>query len=327
MTIRCSVIDDAEELAALAPEWWRLWERSPTATPFQSPAWLISWWRAFAPGRLQSVAAWEGESLVGLAPFYAEGERLLPLGISVSDYLDVLMEPERADAVGEALVGFFGRFGAWRSWELSDLAPEALGLRLRPPPGCNDDCSPQTLCLAMPLPKSPDEVRQKISPKSRRAIAQAHNRAARRGKVTLQRLSEGTPDEAFQLLARLHEACWRRRDRPGVLADARVRQLHRDALGPLAARGLLRFHVARIGEEVASIYCGFHHRDRAYGYLTGYNPDFEFESPGSLLLAHVIEESVREGAIEFDFLRGDEAYKRSWAPVERWNRKRVFERA
>ena len=38
--------------------------RSPTATPFQTPAWLVSWWRAFAPGRLHAVAAWEGGSLV-----------------------------------------------------------------------------------------------------------------------------------------------------------------------------------------------------------------------------------------------------------------------
>jgi CelD/BcsL family acetyltransferase involved in cellulose biosynthesis len=327
MMVRCSNISEAEELFALAPAWWNLWQRSPTATPFQTPAWLMSWWRAFAPGRLNVVAAWEGEALVGLAPLYLDGTRLLPLGISVSDYLDVLIDPERAETAGHAIVDYLARSDAWRTWELCDLPPHACALRLCPPGDCEDGCDRQSICLSVKLPEFPDQVRQSISAKSRRALAQAHNRAARRGTVTLQRLGEQDSDQAFSLLLRLHEACWRDRDRPGVLADPRVRQLHTHAIGPLAARGLVRFHVARIGGEVASIYYGFHHRDRAYGYLTGYNPGFAFESPGTLLLAHVIEESAREGAIEFDFLRGDEGYKRAWASVERWNRRRVFRRS
>src|SRR3712207_9332638 len=44
-------IADAEAFAALAPEWWDLWRRTPSATPFLSPAWLIRWWRHFHPGR------------------------------------------------------------------------------------------------------------------------------------------------------------------------------------------------------------------------------------------------------------------------------------
>jgi CelD/BcsL family acetyltransferase involved in cellulose biosynthesis len=91
------IIRDSAELEALTPRWWDLWRRCLAATPFQSPAWLLPWWRTFAPGDLVAMAVERGEALVGLAPFYREdstyGRRLLPLGISVSDYHDILLDP------------------------------------------------------------------------------------------------------------------------------------------------------------------------------------------------------------------------------------------
>ena len=44
-------------LEALRPDWTKLWLRSPAATPFQSPAWLIPWWRHFGNDELLVLAA------------------------------------------------------------------------------------------------------------------------------------------------------------------------------------------------------------------------------------------------------------------------------
>ncbi len=41
------------DLDALRREWRLLWQRCPTATPFQSPDWLIPWWRRYGDGRLR----------------------------------------------------------------------------------------------------------------------------------------------------------------------------------------------------------------------------------------------------------------------------------
>ena len=81
------ILPDADAFAALAPAWWELWRRAPGATPFQSPAWLIPWWRRFAPGELFTIAAYRCGQLIGLAPLYIEngayGRRVLPVGISL----------------------------------------------------------------------------------------------------------------------------------------------------------------------------------------------------------------------------------------------------
>jgi len=38
-------VTTSAEVEALAPAWDDLWRRAPGATPFQSPAWLLPWWR------------------------------------------------------------------------------------------------------------------------------------------------------------------------------------------------------------------------------------------------------------------------------------------
>ena len=67
--------------------------------------------------------------------------------------------------------------------------------------------------------------------------------------------------------------------------------------------------------------------DSDFFYLSGFDPGFAFESPGTILLAHMIEEAAREGRSEVHFLRGGEAYKYAWGGVDRMNAGRSFVRA
>src|SRR5438270_11540604 len=135
------IIEDADTLAVLETGWWELWRRAPSATPFQSPAWLLPWWSSFSPGELFVVACRHAERLVGLAPFYIEsgvqGRRILPIGISLSDYLDVLIDPQWEGPVAHAVVNEIARQRArWDSWALEELRPEAAALALACPDAC-----------------------------------------------------------------------------------------------------------------------------------------------------------------------------------------------
>ena len=327
MGIELSDVRDADGLAAIAPEWWDLWQRCPSATPFQTPAWLVSWWRAFHPGRLFTIAARRQGSLVGLAPFYLDGRRLLPFGISLSDYLDLLIDPQFADDVGPALLHHLSRTDLqWDEWELPDLQPGATALGLACPSGLTHSIDDQNPCPVLPLPSTVDDLSEVLPWRKRRQIRTARNRAARRGEVAVERVEADRLEHAYAELVRLHEARWQSRGEPGVLADPRVRRCHSLALEPLSRHGLLRFYVLSISGQAASVYLGFQHQGRAYGYLVGFDPDYAFESPGTILLAHAIEEAVREGAREFHFLRGKEDYKYGWGASDRWNKRRIFRR-
>jgi CelD/BcsL family acetyltransferase involved in cellulose biosynthesis len=87
---------------------------------------------------------------------------------------------------------------------------------------------------------------------------------------------------------------------------------------------MLRLYSLRMGASLAAVYYGFTAKETAYAYLSGFDPDFAELCPGAQIIAHAIEEAVREGVREFHFLRGGEAYKYSWGALDRRNAARTL---
>jgi CelD/BcsL family acetyltransferase involved in cellulose biosynthesis len=325
-------ITDAEALFALQPAWWDLWRRSRSATPFQSPAWLIPWWRCFRPGALFAIAVRNERTLVGLAPFYIEdgplGRRILPIGISLSDYLDVVFDPDFAGDAGRAMTAHLeSRSALWDAVDLEELPPDARALGLRCPDGCSDGLTPQSACPVLRLSDGPDRFPGAVPKKKLQNLRTARNRLAGRKNAEVIQVGEDRLADFLDDLFHLHRARWKSRGEAGVLADDTVRRFHREAVEALSARNLLRLYLLRIEGRMAGAYYGFRHDDRAYYYLGGFDPLFSFESPGTILIGHAIEEAAREGAREFHFLRGQEAYKYDWGACDRWNQRRSFRRS
>ncbi|MFL5238420.1 MAG: GNAT family N-acetyltransferase [Rhizomicrobium sp.] len=315
------IIRNAEQLAALVPQWRGLWQRSEIATPFQSPDWLLPWWNVFAPGYLRCVAVRTGNRLVALAPLYHEtgiyGSRLLPLGVSLSDYFDILIDPAHPDSVNE-LAGAVAEMDDIDAIEWGEVQTCAQVLRVSPPQGWEVRRTTASPCPVVALPDTPQEVRSIVSASRWRHLRTAGNRAARSGETII---IQGDADNAGVLLnelMRLHTASGLKRG-GNVFSDPRVAEFHVAALPRLLTEGLVRLYALSIGGEVAGVYYGFHHRERAYAYQCGYDPSFAFQSPGMLLIAHAMEQAIHEHAQEFDFLRGGESYKYQWGATDRMN--------
>jgi CelD/BcsL family acetyltransferase involved in cellulose biosynthesis len=67
------------------------------------------------------------------------------------------------------------------------------------------------------------------------------------------------------------------------------------------------------GEAAGALYV-MHIGKTAYYYQSGVAIRKGGPSPGTLLLAHAIRRAIDSGAARFDFLRGDEPYKRRFKP-------------
>lgn len=316
-----AIISDAPAFARLAPEWRVLWRVSPNATPFQSPDWLLPWWDAFAPGELQVIAVRRDNELIGVAPLYREAEsaRVLPVGVALSDYVDVLLHPrftqEAANAAAQAIASLDGI----ELVEFPELESGSLALKMNMPNGWNDVVMPASISPVLSLPERVEDLAHSISPSRLRHLRTARRRVARRGESAI---LEGDPDNAaalFSELVRLHSLKWRAQGETGLFADPRVDLFHEAALPGLMEQGFVRLYALMIDDVTTGVYYGFLSRGRAYAYLCGYHPDYAFESPGAVLLGHAIEEAVRQGAREFHFLRGREAYKYEWGAVDRTN--------
>jgi CelD/BcsL family acetyltransferase involved in cellulose biosynthesis len=330
--LRIDELTTTEELDALEPAWADLWSRAPAATPFQSPAWLIPWWRHIGGGRLRVLAARAGGRLVGLLPMFLqqapEGEKLLPLGIAISDYLDGLYEDGHGPAVAESMLRRLAE--RQRDWHVCELHPLPAGSALLQAPA-PAECASEVLrfesCLVVEIPPRATSLRQVLPKRMRKNLRYFGGRAARLGRISFETATVASLPEVLDALLELHAIRWARDDRPGVLADPAIRAFHDAAAPALLSAGLLRLYALRLdGRIVAVLHCMLA-KARTYCYMSGYDPDLAEISPGTLILAHAIEQAIGEGAFEVDFLRGGEPYKYFWGVRERPCYGRMLRRA
>ena len=315
-----------EVLEALRPEWSALSARSPDATPFQSPEWLLPWWRSFGAGQLWVFALRRAGQLVGLAPFFigAVGEGspryLWLIGTGITDHLDPLLDPAWA-AIGSARI--VEQLDAHRSrWDLCDLQELRAGSPLF---SCGSDRGffakrlPQAVCPVLSLPEKTADLRGKFAQELQGSLRHAEKRLARAGGFSIEWATQETLPEFLEALFRLHQARWEGRREAGVLAEEKIRSFHRAVAAGFAKRGLLRLCGLRHrGEIIAALYA-FAGGRRLFCYLNGFDPRFRRYSPGAVLLEAALKEAIEEGIREADFLRGREAYKYLWGATDRIN--------
>ena len=288
----------------------------PTATPFQSPAWLLPWWRAYGSDEPCAIAVRKNDALTSLAPLYVlrdDDESLgMFVGSGISDYLDMLGDD--AEAVLAELAGIDCQL-----WDLQQLRPSSPLLTAALPEGLSDAVMEQEPCpiLALGGELGSTHFRKKIR-YYRRALE-------RDAPVVVEEATSANLDALLAALFELHAARWERRGLPGVLADDTVRQFHHEVARGMLAEGELRMYATRVGERIVAVFYGFAHGGSVYYYLSGYDPELEKLSIGTLIVAHAVEQAARDGATTFDFLRGAEEYKYAWGAVDRMNmRRQVF---
>ena len=309
----------AQEIASLAalerlrPEWEALWAQVPDATPFQHPAWLLPWWRHVGRGALAGVAVRSAASeLVALVPWYvhADGE-LFPLGIATTDDLSPLVRPGWHAQVVACIAAQLAARSDFARIFCPQQRAGSPWLELPCPRGWLQEvaaCDPHpVLDLREPL----------AVPKAMRDnVRHGRSRAARAGEIACETAGAQQVPEFLAALEGLHARRWATRGESGVLQDEAVRAMHREAAPQLQAAGLLRLHALRLdGAIIAVLHC-LAHAGRVHYYIGGFDPAHAAISPGTLLIAHAIDAARAEGAIHFDFLRGQEAYKYRWGAVD-----------
>jgi CelD/BcsL family acetyltransferase involved in cellulose biosynthesis len=325
MTI--ALVTDETGLRDIARDWDSLWLRAPAATPFQSPAWMLAWWNCFGTSRpVVALASQEGRPC-GLLACYILGEKLLPMGAGVTDYQDVLLSARAPAGTTHALLAAVlveGHRRGARVFDFPDLPPDAA-LRQAPTPSGWRERTAETDCCPVLTASGQEADLRRVLPAGRlRDLRQARHRAERAGGWTFETADAAEMDGRFLALERLHTARWRDRGQAGVLTEERVRAFHRSAASALGRVNAARVNVLYIGGALAACCYTLLSSERLFLYLSGFDPRFAFESPGTILLGTMIQRAIEEGRREIHFLRGDEAYKFAWGGTPRMNAVRSF---
>ncbi|MFB7495134.1 GNAT family N-acetyltransferase [Streptomyces sp. NPDC056161] len=317
---------DERVFAELAPAWERLYRHCATATPFQSHAWLHSWWRSYGtPGRLRLVLVRSGGELVAAAPLMLVRRplpALVPLGGPVSDYRDVLIDDD-ADAVG-------GRPTAALTAALAATARTALiDFREVRPGGALERVyenwpGPRralrdSLCLELPAVPMADLLARLPSGKAQRTRAKLRKLTALG--VQRQAVEPDGTDAALRRLLELHRLQWQGRKVTPEHLRPRFAEHLVGAVGPMVRSGDAVVTEFRLDGEVVAVDLTLLSRSLVGGYLYGAHPRLrERRADVAVMLLDACAEQAA-GCGSLSLLRGDEPYKHHWRPEPVANRR------
>jgi CelD/BcsL family acetyltransferase involved in cellulose biosynthesis len=116
-------------------------------------------------------------------------------------------------------------------------------------------------------------------------------------------------------LMALHQATWLRRGRPGAFANPRFTAFHQALIDRGLPRGEIDLWQVSAGAQVAGYLYNFRHRNVASSYQSGFDyvAADTHQKPGLTCHHLAIEACLALGVERYDFLAGDDRYKRSLA--------------
>ncbi|WP_405644421.1 GNAT family N-acetyltransferase [Streptomyces sp. NBC_00019] len=323
-TLRTELCTDEREFAALAPAWERLYRRCAAATPFQSHAWLHSWWMSYGrPGRLRLVLVRDGDErgeggeLRAAAPLMwmvRPLPRLVPLGGPISDFGDVLLDDEHADRAAAALAVALSTSARTALIDFREVRPgaavEHVYEQWRGPRRRVHD----SLCLDLPaLPM--EELTARLPTAKARQVRAKLRKLAALG-VTHRTTPPDEAGTALRRLLSLHRLQWQGRGvTPEHLRERFAAHLVR-AVVPLVRSGDAVVTEFLLDGEVVAVDLTLLSPRLAGCYLYGVHPLLrERRADIAVMLLDVCARYAATGEHgTLSLLRGHEPYKLRWRP-------------
>ncbi|MEV8532814.1 GNAT family N-acetyltransferase [Streptomyces sp. NPDC051211] len=310
---------DPRQFAALEQPWNRLVRSCPTATPFQSHAWLHSWWLSYGrDGRLRTVLVRRDGELVGAAALmlvHRPLPLLVPLGGGITDYFDVLVDSAHAEEVLPALARGLHRAARGAVVDLREVRPGAAaeGLYDMWPGGARSRLT-DSACMELPVLPFDDLVKRMPTAGAQRVRAKLRKVDA--AGIEEHEVTEQEVPRAVRSLLRLHEKQWRGRGvTPEHLKPRFAEHLTR-ATRRMVRSGHGRLTEFRLDGKVVAANVTLLSSGLSGGYLYGADPELREKKVdvATLLLRHEARRALADGREVVSFLRGTEPYKNHWRP-------------
>lgn len=326
--VRTAVLSDTQAFASLQDSWQELLTNSAHNNLFLTWQWLFTWWMHEHQGRtLHIVIVHLDDRLIGIAPLAIRGRamrRLVPWraleflgsGSVGSDYLDLIVregdEAEALAAIGAALAHCglpleFARVSA----SGSHVATLLDQLKAQ---GWYAVQRSTEVCPYIRLPDSFDAYLATLGSSHRYNFRRRLRQLRKNFDLQFDTVnSAADAGQALEELIVLHLQRWNDRGGSTAFHTTSLKNFHRELILRALGAGILRMYVLRLDGDFAGILYGFLHQRRFYYYQAAFDPRYDKFSVGLVTLGLGIEQSIEEGAAEFDFLHGDESYKFLWS--------------
>ncbi|HVQ35809.1 MAG TPA: GNAT family N-acetyltransferase [Candidatus Bathyarchaeia archaeon] len=288
-------VTTSEGLAALAPAWDGLHERSGVTHPFLTHAFVRAYWEALGvPGSLLVLVVRRYDQVIAIAPLVRRHRTLYGLSVRAIETLrhpyapraDILLSTHPTQACGALLEHLLRTGSSWDVLELANVLESSVAYReLR---------RIARLAGVLTGVEKLDGSSYLEEPAGRDArLAARMRRLEREGEVSFETVSGGPAlGPALHDLARLKAL--------GPEADAE--RFYRTLARRASTEGWLRLQFVKLGERrIAAVYA-LRYGGTHFVWKIGSNPEFARFSPGQLATTLSIEDAFADGVREVDFL-------------------------
>jgi CelD/BcsL family acetyltransferase involved in cellulose biosynthesis len=312
-----AILKDTQAFGALEEEWQDLYCESPLATPFQSWAWLYSWWEAYGEDyELRLITVRDGPVLVGLIPLMLERQwgfrRLLFIG--KYDQLDLLARKGWEDKVSEtAVLALRQMIGSWHAIDLQILSPTAAAWGIVQRWNGPRIDIPVTPYLFMEV-KPSDELLASLTKKQRQNVRRILRRAEKDGVRSKLVGAEEAEQAAHRLLA-LHRELWRERQIFSRHLCPRWESFIVAAVRRMTDCGLGTISEVRLDQEVLISSFAAFGDEVTYGRLVGVSQEARQRYQwSSLLIWDALSMARCRNSAWLCLADARDPYKQKWAP-------------
>jgi len=337
--ISTSVIRNSRDLLSLADRWNDLLQRSLNDNLFLTWEWISTWVSVYLKGDdLFVIAIFDDGQLVAIAPLWLERTRtagVFPVRVLrfmgsrgvCSDYLDVIVQKKNYSKwLDEMWHQLFGELRPhWDLLEYADaLSDSKAWAHFHRLADEDDRCLRRDIvrtevCPYMSLPDRFEDLVNSFSRTRRYTINHSRKHLSALGELQVQ-ISQHPHEasRALDQLRKLNTRSWRERGQPGSFSTNEFIRFHNEVAKISLQHERLLLCSLWAGDQYLGGFYGFVYNDVLYFYIMSVEKSDEKRvNTGDVLLAHCMEEGIRRGCREFDFLRGDEPYKYRWTESDR----------
>ena len=328
----CSVkvYDSICDLEPIRPAWNALLDRYRMATTFSTWEWLSAWSRHLGATRRPLVLGLfdDCRNLAGLACFSIGEEaycgrrirvlRMLGDGTCDSDNLDFPAAPGYEDILARSVLHHLRSHAS--QWDLcawntlphgspvvTSLLREAARLRW----ACSETT---TISSAIPLPRTWEQYSSMLPGEERKNLPRYARRLNSRYATRVYKCADlESVDRSLDALFRLHQGRWESIGEPGSFSLHERRDFYRDLGRALLERGWLELWVLVLDGNISAVQFAFRYADRVFQLQEGYDHTRPSDRLGYVLRGEVLKALIKEGVRVYDFLGGEDPYKKRWA--------------
>ena len=324
--MRIELVQDNAHLLRLESEWNGL----PFPTPMQSPVWLTEWCAVYgshkADCELCTLAFYNDDDLVGVAPLYIRNSRLLGATLRLlgdgevcSDHAGILSTAEAEDEVrAEAFRWLKANAGKrWHQMELEAIDHGQSSIRTLVRDLKNGGLSVMEResqgSWCVDLPATWEEYLSMLSKNHRKRCRRWINDYFESGRATV----DFTTDESDVVrgLDMLVDMNRQQRESSGIkscFSSEDLARFHHRVISRLASQEQAAIRRLYVDGSLVAMEYALYDQNTVYCYQSAMIARKHRDGFGTLSVLALIRHAQSLGLKRVDFLRGNESYKRSW---------------